>query len=166
MVISYPARYGLLIEALLTWLEGPIVRITPDEVHIQEQFSSPSNADCWIKGTEVLDADGRQSKEVSQNVQVRKRSIWPVRSILKVEVHLIIRGLVGGRQVQRAFSSRGQTFISIAELRGTRADQSEASDLEDGSPRVLLSARAPSMSIVQVQPGAQGPAPSGGAPAG
>jgi hypothetical protein len=142
MVISYPAREGLLFEALLTSLEGPIVRITPDEVHVQEQFSSPGNAGCWVKGTEVL----RQSKEASQGVQDRKRSIWPVRSILKVEVHHIFRGLVRRHQVQRAFSSRGRTFISIAELRGTRGDQSGASDLEDGSPRVLLSAQGGSMS--------------------
>lgn len=44
-------------------------------------------------------------------------------------------------------SVRGvETFFSIAELRETRGDQSGASDLEDGSPRVLLSARGGSMS--------------------
>lgn len=130
-------------DAVLTCSEGPVVRITPDEVHIQEQLYNPKYADSWIKGSRVLDADGRQSEDTTQRFQIRKRSIWQVQSILQVEIHQIIRGLVRKHQVHREFSWRVRPLISITEHRGT---STEGSDLEDGSVSASRSARGRSMS--------------------
>lgn len=110
---------------------GPVVRITPDEVHIREQLYN-TNADCWIKGTKALDTGSRQSGGGSVSFQIRKRSISRVRSILQVEVHQIIRGLIRNHQVHKVFSSRIRPFSPASSLPVIRVDPSEESDLEDG----------------------------------
>lgn len=111
---------------------GPVVRITPDEVHVQEQLYDTSSADCWIKGTKALDSGYRQSGGGFEIFQIWKRSISGVRSILQVEVHQIIRGLVRKHQVHKVFSSRIRPFLPASSLPVIRVDLSEESDLEDG----------------------------------
>lgn len=109
-----------------------MVRITPDEIHVQEQLYNLNDADGWIKGTKVLESGRHQSERGPPRFQIRKRSISRVRSILQLEVHHIIRGLVQKHQVHRVFSSRIQPFIALPALHEARADPSEESDLEDG----------------------------------
>ncbi|KAJ5683456.1 hypothetical protein N7462_006621 [Penicillium macrosclerotiorum] len=111
---------------------GPVVRITPDEVHVQEQLFNPDSADDWIKGTKALDARRHQSGYPSQGFQIRKRSILRVGLILQVEVHQIIRGLVQKHQIDRVFSSQARSLVSIPEIRPLGEDAAEGSDLEDG----------------------------------
>ncbi|KAJ5167799.1 uncharacterized protein N7482_003393 [Penicillium canariense] len=114
-------------------LYGPVVRITPDEVHIQEQFYNPKYADSWIKGTRVLGPGRHQSGRTTQSVQTRKRSISRVRSILQVEVHQIMRGLAQKHQVHPVFRSRLRPLIPIPDPHESRADpDSSESDIDDG----------------------------------
>ncbi|KAJ5793256.1 uncharacterized protein N7503_009234 [Penicillium pulvis] len=113
---------------------GPVVRITPDEVHVQEQLYHTSYADGWIKGTERLDSGRSLSSKPSQRFQIKKRSISRARSILQVEVPQIIRGLIQRHQLHRVF---GASFPLIPLPGGheTRSDPEE-SDLEEGQHRV------------------------------
>lgn len=110
------------------------MRITPDEVHVQEQLYHTSYADGWIKGTERLDSGRTLSSKPSQRFQIKKRSISRARSILQVEVHQIIRGLIQRHQLHRVF---GTSFPLIPLPGGheTRSDPEE-SDLEEGQHRV------------------------------
>ncbi|KAJ5239914.1 hypothetical protein N7468_004533 [Penicillium chermesinum] len=62
---------------------GPVVRITPDEVHVTSTTSN--SADRWIKGSETLDS-GRHQSRSSPYFQASKRP-----SIFQVEVHQIVR---------------------------------------------------------------------------
>jgi hypothetical protein len=143
-------------DAVLTCSEGPVVRITPDEVHVQEQFYNPNYAEGWIKGTEVLDAGRDQLRDTTTSFQIRNQ----VRSILQIEVRHIIRGLVRKHQVHRVFSSRIRSFFPIPELRGPQTDHTEGSDLENGSPTALLLARGRSMSRSSQE--CKGPLPTSG----
>lgn len=97
---------------------------------MQEQFYNTSDADGWIKGTKALNSGRHQSGRTSPSFQIRKRSISRVRSILQVEVHQIIRGLVRKHQVHRVFSWRTRPF-AMPTLSRLRVDP-EQSDLEDG----------------------------------
>ncbi|KAJ5235704.1 uncharacterized protein N7469_004872 [Penicillium citrinum] len=111
---------------------GPVVRITPDEVHVQEQFHDPRHADNWIKGSKRLQPSRYQSGFNSPRFQIRKRSMSRVRSILQVEVHQIIRGLVQKHQVHRVFSWRVRSFAMIPSPLRIPVDSPGESDLEDG----------------------------------
>lgn len=111
---------------------GPVVRITPDEVHVQDQFYNAQHADSWIKGTKAIHSGRHQSGYTSPSFQIRKRSMSRVRSILQVEVHQIIRELVRKHQVSWGFSWRLRSFASIPSLRGGSVDTIEMGDLEDG----------------------------------
>lgn len=117
---------------LFTDFTGPVVRITPDEVHVQEQFHDPRYADSWIKGSKGLQPSRHQSGFNSPRFQIRKRSMSRVRSILQVEVHQIIRGLVQKHQVHRVFSWRVRSFAMNPSLSGIPVDSAGESDLEDG----------------------------------
>ncbi|KAJ5648642.1 hypothetical protein N7490_005014 [Penicillium lividum] len=99
---------------------GPVVRITPNEVHVQERLYHTSYADGWIKGTEALSSQlSRPSR-----FQTKKRSISRARSILQVEVHQIIRGLVQRHQLHRLFGSF-PPFIPLP-MHETRSDPEES----------------------------------------
>lgn len=121
-------------------IQGPVVRITPDEVHVQEQFYNPNYADCWIKGTKALGHGRHQPGRAAQCFEIRKRSISRARSILQIEFYQIIRGLVQKHQEHKVFSSR----MRQSALREIPAEYSE-SDLEDGHER-------PSRSLTRVTP--------------
>ncbi|KAJ6093459.1 hypothetical protein N7486_008748 [Penicillium sp. IBT 16267x] len=114
---------------------GPVVRITPDEVHVQEQLYHTSYADGWIKGTEGLDSGRNIAGRANQRFQMKKRSISRARSILQVEVHQIIRDLVQRHQLHRVFGAPFTPFIPLPGVHETRVD-SEESDLEEGQHRV------------------------------
>ncbi|KAJ6105576.1 hypothetical protein N7512_009093 [Penicillium capsulatum] len=121
----------------LSDLPGPVVRITPDEVHVQEQIYNLDHTDRWIKGTKALAHGRHQPGRAVPDLQLRKRSISQVRSILQIEVHQIIRGLVQKHQVHKVFSSRMRPSMP-ASLCEMPLEYSE-SDLEDGHERPLRS---------------------------
>ncbi|OGE49760.1 hypothetical protein PENARI_c020G06576 [Penicillium arizonense] len=104
---------------------GPVVRITPDEVHVQEPFGS-NYADCWIKGTRALES-GRPLRHT--HFQIRKRSISRVRSLIRVEVNQIISGLIEKHQVHKVYSARLPPFIPLS-----RAQNPVRGDVEDDVP--------------------------------
>lgn len=119
---------------------GPVVRITPDEVHVQEQFYDTRDADSWIKGTKTktLTSGRHQSGYTSPRFQIRKRSMSRVRSILQVEVHQIIRELVRKHQVHRVLNWRIRSLTPEAESNSPETavvavDAAEMGDLEDGN---------------------------------
>lgn len=116
--------------------KGPVVRITPDEIHVQDQVYNASHADCWIKGTTALDSGRHQSGRTGQSYQMRKRSI------LQVEVHQIIRWLVQKYQVHKVFNSKIRPLFPTSNLPMIRIKTSEASDLEDGHQSDSLSRRS------------------------
>lgn len=124
--------FGVLVFFLFADFTGPVVRITPDEVHVQEQFHDPRHADNWIKGSKRLQPSRYQSGFNSPRFQIRKRSMSRVRSILQVEVHQIIRGLVQKHQVHRVFSWRVRSFAMIPSPLRIPVDSPGESDLEDG----------------------------------
>ncbi|KAJ5819959.1 hypothetical protein N7474_005550 [Penicillium riverlandense] len=97
---------------------GPVVRITPDEVHVQEQ---PMNlTDCWVKGASVGEVREKQrerdrSTSMQQHQQrlflIRKRQGSPVRSLLlRVEVDYLLAILVQRHGLHRLVSSRSRTM--------------------------------------------------------
>lgn len=110
------------------------MRITPDEVHVQERLYHTSYADGWIKGTERLDSGRTLSSKASQRFQIKKRSISRARSILQVEVCQIIRGLIQRHQLHQVFG----TLFPLIPLPGGHEARSdpEESDLEEGQHRV------------------------------
>lgn len=128
-------------DSLLT-RPGPVVRITPDEVHVQEQLNNPNYADCWIKGNKVLASGSRQSGGGSGSFQFRKRSISRFRSILHVEVHLIIRGQLRKHRVHKVFNSWIQPFFQASSQLVNRVDHSQEGDLEDGHQSAFSSPQA------------------------
>lgn len=89
---------------------GPVVRITPDEVHIQEPFRTSSYSDDWIKGTGELESGHYQGGSV-HNFQYKRPSISRARSLLRVEVNHIINTLIEKHQAHRMFSSRLGLFL-------------------------------------------------------
>lgn len=79
-----------------------MVRITPDEIHIQEPFGVPFD---WIKGTRELESGEYQLKgwaHTSQN---------PMSRVSLREVNHIIN-LIEKHQVYRVFSSRLRSLFS------------------------------------------------------
>lgn len=108
------------------------MRITPDELHIQEQFSNTNYADGWIKGTKALVPRHHQPGWTTQGSQFRKRSILRAQSTLQVEFYQIIRGLVEKHQVHRAFSSKTRPLLLKSGFPMIQIKPSEATDLEDG----------------------------------
>lgn len=108
------------------------MRITPDELHIQEQSVNTNYADTWIKGTKALVPKHHQSGRTTHGFQIRKRSISRVRSILQVEMHQMIRGLVEKHQVHRVLSSKIRPLFPRNGFPMIRIKPSEVTDLEDG----------------------------------
>ncbi|KAJ5724523.1 hypothetical protein N7493_006251 [Penicillium malachiteum] len=104
---------------------GTVVRITPDEIHVQEQFYNTNYADGWIKGSKALDP-GRAPR-----FPIQQRSISQMRSVLQLEVRQIMRRLVQKHQVHRLFNARIQPLIPLG-MHEPRVDPSEESELEDG----------------------------------
>ncbi|KAJ6133016.1 hypothetical protein N7471_008231 [Penicillium samsonianum] len=89
---------------------GPVVRITPEEVHIQEPFGTSSNSDGWIKGTQELGSGYYQGRS-NHGFQYKRPSISRIRSLLRVEVNHIINAFIEKHQVHRMFSSRPRLFL-------------------------------------------------------
>ncbi|CAI7606358.1 unnamed protein product [Penicillium glandicola] len=84
---------------------GPVVRITPDEVHVQEPFGTSSYSDGWIKGTRELESGNYQPGR-SDSFQYKRPSISRVRSLLRVEVNHIINRLTEKHQAHTMFSPK------------------------------------------------------------
>ncbi|KAJ5624440.1 hypothetical protein N7510_000749, partial [Penicillium lagena] len=88
---------------------GPVVRITPDEVHVQEPPRSLT--DGWVKGTATGEVREKQrtrdrSTSTQQHPQrlflIRKRRVSQVRSLLlRVEVDHLLASLVQKHRVHR-----------------------------------------------------------------
>ena len=105
------------------------MRITPEEIHVQEQIPNARYADGWTKGAESLDLRRHQSRRASYYLQIRKWSFSGIRSILRVEVHQIVRGLVQKHQVHRVFSSKMRPFIPMSKMHDPSGEL-----IEDGYP--------------------------------
>ncbi|KAJ5684215.1 uncharacterized protein N7477_000560 [Penicillium maclennaniae] len=118
---------------------GPVVRITPDEIHVQEQPYNTSYADCWIKGTKVLGPGSRQLGVGSGSFQFGKRSVSRLRSIPDVEVSQIIRGLLQKHWTHQVFNSWMRPFFPAFSLPVIHMNHSNQSDLEEGHQSALFS---------------------------
>ncbi|CAG8278204.1 unnamed protein product [Penicillium salamii] len=112
---------------------GPVVRITPDEVHVQEPTGTRS-VDRWIKGTRTLQTYGHTSRKF----QIKRRSISRMRSMLRVEINQIITGLVEKHLVHRVVSTK------LRPLMRNRVWTVGESDLEDGDQAFNVSQLPPS----------------------
>ncbi|KAJ6131636.1 hypothetical protein N7523_001342 [Penicillium sp. IBT 18751x] len=126
-------------DSLLT-TAGPVVRITPDEVHVQEQPYNTSYANCWIKGTKILGSGSHQLGVGSGSFQFGKRSVSRVRSMPDVEVSQIIRGLLQKHWIHQVFNSWTRPFLPAFSLPVIHTNHSVQSDLEEGHQRALFSA--------------------------
>ncbi|KAJ5520363.1 hypothetical protein N7463_000816 [Penicillium fimorum] len=109
---------------------GPVVRITPDEVHIQEPFVS-SYSDGLIKGTRELESGYHQPGRSTHGFQYKSPCISRVRSVLQVEVNHIINGLIEKHQMHRIFSSRPPSFLAWSE----KVQPPGESTIKDGDAR-------------------------------
>lgn len=120
-----------------------MVRITPDELHIQEQHAYTTNyADAWSKGTRALDTRHHHSGRKTRGSPIRRRSISRVRSLLQVEVRQIIRGLVQRHHFHRLLGSKVRPLFPKSDLPMIRVG--DATDLEDGDHARLSSPRSSS----------------------
>ncbi|KAJ5372371.1 hypothetical protein N7517_004377 [Penicillium concentricum] len=90
---------------------GLVVRITPDEVHIQEPFGTFRYSDGGVKGTRELESGHYRPGRNTHSFQYKRPSISRVRSMLRVEVNHIINSLIEKHQVHRMFSSRPRFFL-------------------------------------------------------
>ncbi|KAJ5455311.1 hypothetical protein N7475_010432 [Penicillium sp. IBT 31633x] len=82
---------------------GPIVRITPDEVHVQELFGAARE----------LESGYYQPRRSTHDFQLKRPSIARIRSLLRMEVNQIINGLIQKHQVHRMVSPRFQPFTAV-----------------------------------------------------
>ena len=140
-MVSVPrnlVRRNIMTQHYTYQIPGPVVRITPDEIHVQEQFYNPSYADCWIKGTRALSNGRHQRGHTAPSFQIRKRSISRVRSILQVEVHQIIRGLVQKHHVHKVFSSRIRPLMPGPGVVEIPVEHSEESEGDIGYEKATL----------------------------
>ena len=113
--------YGRFVDTrmrLFLTCSGPIVRITPDEVHVQEPIGTRS-VDRWIKGTRI-----QPHGHASRKFQIKQRSISRVRSMLRGEIDQIISGLVEKHLAHRVTKLRPLMRHRVA----------SESDLEDADP--------------------------------
>ncbi|KAJ5210548.1 hypothetical protein N7491_010355 [Penicillium cf. griseofulvum] len=85
---------------------GPVVRITPDEVHIQEPFGTSSYYDGWVKGTQEVETGYYHI----HSSHYKRPSISRVRS-LRVQVNHITNR-IKKHQVHRMFTSGLRLFVS------------------------------------------------------
>ncbi|KAJ5510605.1 hypothetical protein N7453_002708 [Penicillium expansum] len=109
---------------------GPVVRITPDEVHIQEPFGTSSYSDGWIKGTGELESGYYQGRR-AHSFQYQRPSISRVRSLLRVEVNHTINAWREKYEVHKMFSSRFGVFL-ISPWSNKKVQPVGESDMEDG----------------------------------
>lgn len=121
---------------------GPVVRITPDEVHVEESTGTRT-VDRWIKGTRKLVSRGH----ASHKFEIKRRSISRVRSMLRVEINHIISGLVEKHQVHRVVSTK------VRPLKRDRVWTVGDSDLEDAQnmASTFLRCREPLRSGPEIQ---------------
>ncbi|KAJ5816656.1 hypothetical protein N7447_008889 [Penicillium robsamsonii] len=111
---------------------GPVIRITPDEVHIQEPSGTSSYSDSWIKGTRELESGHHQPGRSTHSFQYKRPLISRVRSMLQVEVNHIISSLIEKHQVHRMFSSRPQ-FSLVPPWSEKKVQPLGKSAIEDGA---------------------------------
>ncbi|KAJ5780730.1 hypothetical protein N7457_005890 [Penicillium paradoxum] len=112
---------------------GPVVRITPDEVHIQELFGTSSHADGWIKGTRELESGYFQPGRSGQNSQANRPSISRVRSLIRKEVHEIIVGLIEKHQVHKVIGSSLRPFAAEDNVQPIGENEIDDADAEHSS---------------------------------
>ncbi|CDM32160.1 hypothetical protein DTO013E5_3626 [Penicillium roqueforti] len=110
---------------------GPVVRITPDEIHIQEPSSY---SDGWIKGTEEVEP-GYQGRSV-HSFQYKRPSIARVRSLLWAKVNDMINPLIEKHHVDRMLSARPRLFL-ICPWSKKKVQSIGESESEDGGARSL-----------------------------
>lgn len=124
---------------------GPVVRITPDEVHVQEQqVCDASYAECWIKGNRGL--DGRHPPSI-HNYPVGKRSILRV---LQGSVTNVLQGLVEAPQRHRGPRSTPRVITPMSFLRSEIMVPPTGSD-EIGSEGDPLSGWLPGVRPIRIE---------------
>jgi hypothetical protein len=105
-----------------------VVRITPDEVHVQAPSQDLSLAYDWVQGAAAAEESERDSERERQREKkrqrrlTRKRRVSQVRSLLRVEVDHLLQSLMQKHRVYRVVSSRPRSMPRPLTESGTRAD--------------------------------------------
>lgn len=126
-------------------LSGSVVRITPNEVHVQEQFSDACYEDCWIKGSRppqstqsfpvrsLLQGEVITFKNLSQKRQMHPRAILAmiinvpstmdeIGSDIGSDGQTLVLRSFSGRSIGLEHSSRhGQTLYSTVQRMSRRS---------------------------------------------